>query len=60
MYSSEMKQNSCIKLFSIVGFCHNRVILRCLKQKKSYASALGFCCCLACSKIFHDFRGKFL
>jgi len=43
MYSSEMekkKKNLALNFFSIVGLCHNRVILRCLKQYKSYASAL--------------------
>jgi len=33
MYSSEMKTNSCIKLFSVVGFCHNRVILKLWSNK---------------------------
>jgi len=35
MYSSEMKKTPALNIFSIVGFCHKRVILRCLKQQKS-------------------------
>jgi len=33
MYSEKKKKkNPALNFFSIVDFCHNRVILRCLKQ----------------------------